>query len=351
MFSADEEMSTVLSNEESQPTARRWDPVGASSDSEEELERLEKNCTNERCHHYEQLKKLRNLEEEQELLNSSLFALTTHFAQVQFRLRQVVDAPTEDKDELLKSVEEFAFRGTPDVGLAEERQDETNLAEIMRGRREQQQKLLRKLKAQLRQLEKRALESGSKSSISQKRQRKREMGINLVLDKQGYYRLTPNDLQQQIDIAMSELINRLEMKEHLIGQLKTQIDDLESFIYYLQAEMKQVSYICDCTLHSVNKKKLPPKCETISIIQKIALMLQMFAMLYLGCRPSHFKKRTIAVNRWGDLSTYLEIAIAKVRETIGATIKQKASEQDDYLKRTKSSPKVCNVNGDAVLLY
>lgn len=346
-------MNNSLSPEEPQTTARRWDPVGASSDSEEDLERLAKNCTNERCHHYEQLKKLRNLEEEQELLNSSLFALTTHFAQVQFRLRQVVDAPTEDKDELLKSVEEFAFRGTPDVGLARERQDETNLAEIMRGRREQQQKLLRKLKAQLRQLEKCALESGSKISMSQKRQRKHEMGINLVLDKQGYYRLTPNDLQQQIDIAMSELANRLQMKELLTDQLKIQIDDLESFIYYLQAEMKKVGCICDCALHSVNKKKPPPKLETTGIIQKIALMLQMFAMLYLGCRPNHFKKRNITVNHWGDLSAYLEIAIAKVKETIGAmTIKQKASEQDDYLKRTKSSPKVCNVKGGTkVVLY
>jgi hypothetical protein len=43
---------------------------------------------------YDQLK---TLEEEQELLNGSLMALTTHFAQVQFRLRQIVDAPTEDK--------------------------------------------------------------------------------------------------------------------------------------------------------------------------------------------------------------------------------------------------------------
>jgi hypothetical protein len=40
---------------------------------------------------------VKTLEEEQELLNGSLMALTAHFAQVQFRLRQIVDAPTEDK--------------------------------------------------------------------------------------------------------------------------------------------------------------------------------------------------------------------------------------------------------------
>lgn len=83
--------------------------------------------------------KLRILEEEQEMLNSSLIALTTHFAQVlfdfilnkkkllafffkviislqvQFRLKQICDAPTNKKEELLKELEEFAFRGIPDI--------------------------------------------------------------------------------------------------------------------------------------------------------------------------------------------------------------------------------------------
>lgn len=48
-------------------------------------------------HHLES-ERLKTLEEEQEQLNSSLFALTTHFAQVQFRLKQIVDAPTEHKE-------------------------------------------------------------------------------------------------------------------------------------------------------------------------------------------------------------------------------------------------------------
>ena len=43
------------------------------------------------------------LEQEQEQLNSSLMALTTHFAQVQFRLKQIVTAPGEEK-EVIKRV-------------------------------------------------------------------------------------------------------------------------------------------------------------------------------------------------------------------------------------------------------
>lgn len=42
--------------------------------------------------------KVRELEEEQERLNNSLFSLTTHFAQVQFRLKQIAEANGEDKE-------------------------------------------------------------------------------------------------------------------------------------------------------------------------------------------------------------------------------------------------------------
>ena len=48
--------------------------------------------------HLSEPEKLRLLEEEQEQLNSSLLALTSHFAQVQFRLKQIVDAPTLEKE-------------------------------------------------------------------------------------------------------------------------------------------------------------------------------------------------------------------------------------------------------------
>ncbi|XP_022778343.1 RUN domain-containing protein 1-like, partial [Stylophora pistillata] len=59
--------------------------------------------------------KIRDLEDEQEELNGSLLALTSHFAQVQFRLKQVVAAPTETRERLLMELEEFAFQGCPDV--------------------------------------------------------------------------------------------------------------------------------------------------------------------------------------------------------------------------------------------
>lgn len=58
---------------------------------------------------------MKRLQDEQEQLNSSLLALTSHFAQVQFRLKQIVTAEDEDKEGLLRELEAFAFRGIPDV--------------------------------------------------------------------------------------------------------------------------------------------------------------------------------------------------------------------------------------------
>lgn len=48
-------------------------------------------------------------------LIESLNAVTTHFAHVQFRLRQVIEAPAEEKESLLKDLEEFTFKGIPEI--------------------------------------------------------------------------------------------------------------------------------------------------------------------------------------------------------------------------------------------
>jgi hypothetical protein len=44
-----------------------------------------------------------------------MYVMQVFSLQVQFRLRQIVDAPLHEKETLLKDLEEFAFRGIPDV--------------------------------------------------------------------------------------------------------------------------------------------------------------------------------------------------------------------------------------------
>lgn len=106
---------------------------------------------NESDYNYNDISRLQLLEQEQEQLNSSLMALTTHFAQVQFRLKQIVSAPVESKEEMLKELEEFAFRGCPNlnVNLIESTAHE----KIIEQQRIKQKNLIDQLKMQLEDLE------------------------------------------------------------------------------------------------------------------------------------------------------------------------------------------------------
>ena len=52
---------------------------------------------------FSETSRLHVLEQEQEQLNSSLMALTTHFAKVQFQLKQVVSAPGGEEKDVKKS--------------------------------------------------------------------------------------------------------------------------------------------------------------------------------------------------------------------------------------------------------
>lgn len=113
--------------------------------------------------------RLKSLEQEQEMLNSSLLALTTHFAQVQFRLRQIVNAPPHHKEDMLKALEEFAFKGIPDVHTGSinkvmdkisTQNDDTALVKANQPTQNQHQELINQLKSQLKELESYAFEIG-----------------------------------------------------------------------------------------------------------------------------------------------------------------------------------------------
>lgn len=58
--------------------------------------------------------------------------------------------------------------------------------------------------------------------------------INLNLDELDQSTLSPEELRQQVDCAIGQLVGPLKMKDALVNQLKTQIQDLERFIKFLQ---------------------------------------------------------------------------------------------------------------------
>lgn len=86
------------------------------------------------------------MKEQQAKLLSSLTAMTTHFAHVQFRLRQVIDAPLQEKELLLRDLEQFTFKGIPDFPSSSSQQTHTDVNRI-------KNQLILQLKTQISELE------------------------------------------------------------------------------------------------------------------------------------------------------------------------------------------------------
>lgn len=193
---------------------------------------------------YSELDKIREMEEEHETLLSSLMALTTHFAQVQFRLHQVIEAPEKERDVLLKKLEDFADRGIPNYN--ENQKNEIGAKNILTNidsQKNHQQELIEQLKTQLDDLEKYAYESGEPilpQAVMVEKQKiiidelKRKMNLNL--NELDLPQLSPDELRTHVDVAIGEFVSPLKMKEQLIAQLETQINDLERFVKFLQVE-------------------------------------------------------------------------------------------------------------------
>lgn len=106
-------------------TGERWAPVGAVASPEEDEEERGGRRSGRTgidpppgaSDAGSPRSRLRRLEEEREQLRAALLAVSSHFAQVQFRLQQVARAPADEKERsrMLQELEEFAFRGCPHV--------------------------------------------------------------------------------------------------------------------------------------------------------------------------------------------------------------------------------------------
>ncbi|XP_014245245.1 RUN domain-containing protein 1 [Cimex lectularius] len=275
--------------------------------------------------------RLQHLEEQYELMNSSLIALTTHFAQVQFRLRQIVEAGPEEKEKLLKSLVEFAFRGIPDVenGLFDYRltENDKEIEDALNAQRAKQAELIEQLKKQLADLEAYAYEAGEggpPQSLVIEKQRViiDQLKSQLNLNVDGFDKMSVEELRTYVDNAVDEVILPLKMKEQLVVQLKTQLADLERFIQYLQGDAPASNNKCDCRCsgcggHSDHDRE-HVKGKLITTVKRITALLHLFASAHLHA-PKKFRrnspKRTMKTKHWGDLRAQLEMAIESVVES------------------------------------
>lgn len=261
-----------ISSQFDEEPGERLEPIGA------EIENILQN----------QIHKL-SLEENHENLNAALFALTSHFAQVQLRLHQITNAPQEEKDNLLKALEEFAANGLPDLELFREKNDTTHLYKAVQCNRFVQRKLLQKLN-------------------------------NILNALNQSVEMTENDLDC-MDMELIEIKSKLNSEYHkyilannhsnvdnelLIQQLKLQVSDLEYFIDFLrkkQVDNKSITV-------RWGRQKESNIINEISLLINMLFAFQLKRFMYIfSKKKGHFM---IKQRHFGDLRARLELAIYDV---------------------------------------
>ncbi|XP_006901754.1 PREDICTED: RUN domain-containing protein 1 [Elephantulus edwardii] len=315
---------------------------------------------------------VRRLRAERRRLDSALLALSSHFAQVQFRLRQVVRGAPAEQQRLLRELEDFAFRGCPHVlgygdpedpagdeddGLRGDRSrlwgeyhSEQEKRERLEAQREKQRELILQLKTQLDDLETFAYQEGNYDSLPQsmvlERQRviidelikKLDMNLNEDLSS-----LSTEELCQRVDAAVAQIVNPARVKEQLVEQLKTQIRDLEMFISFIQDElgspMQTGDGHCECKANGktgsgsarTGSSRLPPgnskaKPEDVTRVREMGLhlmrralaVLQIFAVSQFGCAtgqiPHTLWQKGQADKDYSPLLKKLEISVDRVKQ-------------------------------------
>ncbi|TRY87802.1 hypothetical protein DNTS_015708 [Danionella cerebrum] len=364
-----EDLST--SDSEAAFTGERWAPVGAVASPEDEQWKRGSLAGCVSSSDPDMVARLRKLEDEQEQLNSSLLALTSHFAQVQFRLKQIVHAQSEEKERMLLELEEFAFKGCPHVigcraqdAQTLENSSEREKRERLEAQRNKQKELIFQLKTQLDDLERFAYQEGSYDSLPQsvvmERQRViideliKKLDVNLNEDIGN---LTPEELRQRVDAAIAQIVNPARVKEQLVEQLKTQIRDLEMFINFIQDEVgnpllnegvnsqptRSAGPNPGATggMKRVDPEQAQRMRETgLQLIQKALAVLQIFALSQFGCATGHVPQNVWPHSKetedYGPLLQKFESAVEHVR--LQASRYQHCSQDEHVVSYSASLP-------------
>ncbi|CAO1399950.1 unnamed protein product [Diamesa tonsa] len=281
------------------------------------------------------IEEMENLQEEHDNLLSSLMALTTHFAQVQFRLHQISEAPETERDILLKKLEDFADRGVFNWTEQTSELDSKSILSNVDSQRSCQQELIDQLKTQLDDLEKYAYETGTNGGVPPQAvmvekqkiiidELKQKMNLNF----DDLPQLSPAELRTQVDQAFGEFVSPLKMKEQLVAQLKTQVNDLERFIKFLQGGQDKKKFLkqqfpqnCErsTTTNTPNLPQLSISGKLYQVISKASTIFQIFALSQMGCASQNgnkFKKNTLKKtsrgNHWGDIRAKLEVDVQEI---------------------------------------
>ncbi|XP_067936552.1 RUN domain-containing protein 1-like [Watersipora subatra] len=230
---------------DSDTPAERWAPLGAVAESPPTSTDKQGTYLGQKEHD------VHSLLTENDKMANSLLSLTSHFAQVQFRLKQIIEGPEESKSERLKELEEFAERGIPDirscvVPTTQASSDEKREEEYKKRLSDKQREMIGELKSSLADLESYAYENGLAQELpTSKKLEKQDIIIEEIRRKleishlDNLASLSAAELRECVDEAISQIVNPAKVREKQVEQLQTQVVDLERFVDFLQAEVTQ----------------------------------------------------------------------------------------------------------------
>lgn len=281
--------------------------------------------------------RIQALEEEQEILSSSVFSLTSHLAQVEFRLRQIVKAPPEEKDGMLKALEQFTSRGVPDARASPQGSaGETSCSECVelehkiKKQRARQSHFIQRLKSQLQELEQFARCPDNHEYVSQHRALVEHLRteIDQSLEESFHQPFTADELRHQINCAVKQYADHQLSNDEIITKLQVHIEDMQKFIKLMKKEDVSNSQSKskkgnvkvdqeDLFDRNTNKPKFNDdlRAETINLMRKASTLIQIFTVSQFGCSPHSNKRhehKSPIVTHWGNLRAKLEMSIDAV---------------------------------------
>lgn len=288
------------------PQHERWAPLGAAASPDPVISSEPKSFSTSNT-------KLHQLENEKEELQQSLFSLTSRFAQIQFRLHQIMEADNEEKPRLLQELDELANRGCIDNSIVSEIKQEVTTEETEQ--KKKQEAIIQELKHQLDDLENFAFQQGRggvpQSIVLEKQQIILEQlmsKLNLRVQTEELAQASVEDLKKRVDNAVAEIVNPGIIKEKLVDHLQTQIQDLERFVEFLQVEVgdegegkRSSGSVPNASVEDRKKSK-----ESLAMLKRLLSIVQVFTITQLSCGTKQMQKETIEESAKGNIKRLLD---------------------------------------------
>lgn len=270
--------------------------------------------------------RIQALEQEQEMLSSSVFSLSSHLAQVEFRLRQILKAPPEEREGMLKALEEFTSRGVPDArtepqgSTREPCSDCMELERKIKYQRSRQLHFIERLKVQLIELE---LYNSNRNSSTDELEKSLYEYLRNELDECLCERsegpMSVPEITSQINNAVRMHANKKLTKEEIISKLQAHIEDMQQFMKLMKNDpnSNDKPSASDIKKPDENMKRNNDlKAETINLMRKASTLIQMFTASQFGCSPHTStdiaRKSSPVVTHWGNLRAKLEMSVDAV---------------------------------------